>query len=312
MFPGRGEKAPRSAILIQNGLRGAGMNYALRQEILRAQRNEITENIIYERLAKWSRDNRNREVLKRIAREELEHYRFWKGLTGEDVEPDRGRVRRYSWIARIFGLTFGIKLMERGEEGAQAAYGELSRSVPGAARIAEEENEHERALIDMIDEERLSYIGSMVLGLNDAIVELLGALAGFTLALRHVDLIAMTGLITGIAGSLSMASSEYLSTKSEGGVRSPLKAALYTGAAYILAVFFLISPYLVMKNCLAALGTTLANAIIVILVFTFYISIAKDMSFRHRFLEMAGISLGVAVLSFGVGWAVRLFLGVEI
>jgi len=100
--------------------------------------------------------------------------------------------------------------------------------------------------IDMIDEERLRYVGSMVLGLNDALVELTGALAGLTLALQNTRLVAMTGLITGVAGSLSMAASEYLSTKSEGGVKEPFRASVYTGFAYVLTVIFLILPYLLL------------------------------------------------------------------
>ena len=69
------------------------------------------------------------------------------------------------------------------------------------------EQEHEAALIELIDEERLRYISSMVLGLNDALVELTGALAGFTFALGNTTTIAMAGFITGSAATLSMAAS---------------------------------------------------------------------------------------------------------
>ena len=69
------------------------------------------------------------------------------------------------------------------------------------------------------------YTGSIVLGLNDALVELTGALAGLTLALQDTKLIALTGSITGIAAALSMGASEYLSTKSEDVDRSPVKAS---------------------------------------------------------------------------------------
>jgi Integral membrane protein DUF125. len=72
-------------------------------------------------------------------------------------------------------------------------------------RIIDEENKHEKKLISLIDEKRLSYIGSFVLGLNDALVELTGALAGLTLALNNAKIIAMVGLITDIAASMSMA-----------------------------------------------------------------------------------------------------------
>ena len=42
---------------------------------------------------------------------------------------------------------------------------------------------NESALLQLLDEEKLRYTGSIVLGLNDVLVELTGALAGLTLAL---------------------------------------------------------------------------------------------------------------------------------
>ena len=222
------------------------------------------------------------------------------------------KIWKYFLISRIFGLTFGIKLMERGEEQAQVTYGKISRFVPDAKSVVKDEDKHEKQLINMIDEDRLRYVGSMVLGLNDALVELTGALAGLTLALQNTRLIAMTGLITGIAASLSMAASEYLSTKSEAGAKNPFKASAYTGSVYILTVLFLIFPYLIFTNFYFCLGFTILNAIIVIFIFTFYISVAKDTSFRNRFFEMALISLGIAALTFGIGFLIRIFLNVEI
>lgn len=288
------------------------LDSAMRKMIRTAQRNEITEHFVYEKLAKSLKDPHNAEILRRISRDELRHYGIWKKHTGEDVEPNKLKIWVYYLISKVLGVTFGIKLMERGEELAQETYEEISKVIPEAAAIASEEDEHEKELITLIDEELLRYIGSMVLGLSDALVELTGALAGLTLALQNTRLIAMTGLITGIAASLSMAASEYLSTKSEESGQDPLKAALYTGSAYVFTVMFLIFPYLTFANLYVCLGLTLLNAVIVILVFTFYISVAKDLSFRERFSEMALLSLGVAAFSFGIGYLIRVLLGVDI
>lgn len=74
----------------------------------------------------------------------------------------------------------------------------------------------------------------MVLGMNDAIVEFTGALAGYSFALSDNRLITLIGLITGISATLSMASSEYLSTKHEG-VKNPFEA-LKIGFAYFITV----------------------------------------------------------------------------
>lgn len=156
----------------------------------------------------------------------------------------------------------------------------------------------------MIDEERLRYASAIVLGLNGALVELTGALAGFTLAFQNARLIAMAGLITGIAAAMSMAASEYLSVRAEGR-KDFIKSSAYTGAAYILTVLFLIFPYLILNNLYLSLGITILNAIIVIFLFTFYISVAKELSFRKRFFEMALISLGITAITFGIGFLIK-------
>ncbi len=275
-------------------------------------RNEITEYHIYLRLANSERVAKNAIVLRRIADEEHRHYEFWKSHIGADVRPRRLLIGFDVLIARLLGLTFAVKLMEKGEQRAQHHYRTLTDTVQGAQEIEQDEERHEQELLALIDEERLSYIGSMVLGLNDALVELTGALAGLTLALRDTRLVALAGLITGIAASLSMAASEYLSTKSEQSHKSPVKAAVYTGFAYVLTVIVLILPYLLISTAPLALALTLAAALCIIFVFTSYVSVAQDLPFWSRFLEMAGISIGVATITFAIGAAIRQVWNVDV
>lgn len=288
------------------------MNDEIKSKILSFQKNEITEHFIYSKLASIERKQKNREVLEKVASDELRHYNIWKKYTQEDVSPNRFKIWKYCIIARILGLTFGLKLMEGGEEKAQEAYEKMTSNVIEAAEILKEEDAHERELLEMIDEDRLKYISSVVLGLNDALVELTGALAGLTFALANARIVATAGAITGIAASLSMAASEFLSTKAEGEGKNPVKASVYTGIAYILTVVILILPYLLFDNLLISLGIMLTNAVIIIFAFTFYISVAKGLNFRKRFLEMVSISLGVAALSFLIGLGVRALLNIEI
>ncbi len=280
--------------------------------VLAAQRSEITEHLVYQRLARSVKDPRTRGILEQISRDELNHYDFWKKYTLKDVKPDKLGVWKYCLVSRLFGITFGMKLMEKGERQAQTLYEEISDRLPLAEDIIRDENQHEKQLIDLIDEERLRYVGSMVLGLNDALVELTGALAGLTFALQNTRLIAMAGSITGFAASLSMASSEYLSTKSEATGKDPIKASLYTGSAYIIAVILLILPFLLLADLYACLGWSILNAMVIIFAFTYYVSVAKDIPFKRRFLEMALISLGIAGLSFVIAFVIRASLQIEV
>ena len=279
--------------------------------IRKMQQSELTESVIYESIARFAKGDENKQTLLRLSREELAHCRIWQKYTGEEMKPERRKVLWYTLIARILGFTFAVKLMERGEGRAQEEYEALSQEVPESVHIREQEEEHEQALLSMLDEESLRYVGSMVLGLSDALVELTGSLAGFTFALQDTKLVALSGLIVGISATFSMASSEFLSAKSEGRTDA-LKSCSYTGIAYLITVILLILPYLLFSSCIPALVCMLGIIVLIIGGFTFYTSAAQDQPFKSRFWEMTLISLGVAVLSFVVGVLAKKFMGIDI
>jgi VIT1/CCC1 family predicted Fe2+/Mn2+ transporter len=276
------------------------------------QREEITGYQVYKNLAQSTNDKNNKTVLAKIAGEELKHYNIFKQISGVDVAPQRTVVWFFTICGKILGLTFALRLMERQEAKIQEVYERVIPYMPEAEAVKKSEEEHEDQLIALIQEERLDYAGSMVLGLNDALVELTGALAGFSLAMQNTRLIAVAGLITGIAASLSMAASQYLSVKTENDDRHAGKSAIYTGLAYIFTVAILISPYLLLANYMVALAVTLTLAIAIIFAFNFYIAVAKNLNFKHRFIEMVVISLGVSALTFGIGLMVRNYSGIAI
>lgn len=277
------------------------------------QQTEITEYATYKAIAAGLKDGKNKQVLNRLAEEELIHCNIWRKYTGVEMKPQKLKVWWRKLVAKLLGFTFTIKLMENREDVAQHDYAAMIAEVPESAEVQAQEDAHERTLMELLDEERLQYVGSMVLGLNDALVELTGTLAGLTLAMQNTRLIALSGLITGISATLSMASSEFLSAKSEGR-GDALKSCVYTGIAYLVTVSLLILPYLLFppKGYLFALGAMLVVVVQIIVVFNYYIAVAKDLPFRRRFAEMACISLGVAALSFVVGLLVKNVLGVDI
>ncbi len=283
-----------------------------KKEFIRFQRNEITESLVYSRLASIEKDSSNKEILLNIAADEIAHGKVFQKYTRENPIPNRWKIFKYYWLARLFGLTFALKLMESGESNAHKNYDRYA-SFPELLRLGREEEEHEKKLIGLINEERLEYMGSVVLGLNDALVEFTGALAGFTLALSDSKLIALTGSITGIAAALSMASSEYLSTKSEdSNEKHPVKAAIYTGFAYVVTVVALVLPFIICSNVLVALGIMLVAALMIIAIFNYYYSVARSESFKKRFMEMALLSFGVAAISFLIGYLLKKFTGIEV
>jgi len=283
----------------------------MKDKLLQDQQDEITAHHLYHKISGFVKDEKNKEIIEHVSRDELNHYNRIKSITKKDLKPQKIKIVVFYWLVRILGLTFGIKLLEKAESKAIDSYSSISEDLAYMDEIIEDEERHEQELINMIDEERLNYMGSVVLGLNDALVELTGALAGFTFAFQNTRLIALTGLITGISASLSMAASEYLSTRQEGG-DDALKSSLYTGIAYVFTVIFLVLPFLLLTNPFLSLLGTLVIAVVIIFLFNYYISVAKDYNFKKRFFEMAAISLGVAGISFLIGIAIKQFIGIDI
>ncbi|MBI5412234.1 VIT1/CCC1 transporter family protein [Candidatus Peregrinibacteria bacterium] len=284
---------------------------AIKKKIETFQQAEITEQFVYKTLASATPDPDDHSILEDIAREEQTHYDFWKQYTNKDFKPNPWKARQYLMLAKLFGLSFALKLMESGEGIAQKEYKEIIPIIPEADSILQDEIKHEAELLALINVASLKYISSIVLGLNDALVELTGALAGLTLALADTHLIALTGLITGIAASLSMGASEYLSLRAEKSTNA-LRASLYTGMTYFITVLILVAPYFILSDFYFALLFTVINALLIILAFTFYTSVIENASFRRRFLEMAILSFSVMTITFLIGFLVNKFWGVRI
>lgn len=288
------------------------MNELVLSKMLTIQRGEITEHKFYEKIAKGQKSDHNKKLLNHIAEVEMGHYNFWLQFTKREVKPNFVKVIYYYIMVLIFGLTFGVRLLEKKHRRIKRLYREMNEEMDGIQEIIDDEHAHEKMHIDEIDEERLKDVSSIVLGLNDALVEFTGAIAGFTFALGNTRLVALAGIIAGIAASLSMASSEYLATKQEHTRRFAIISALYTGCAYIVAVAFMILPYLLFTNLYLSLTIMIMVVVLIIYLFNYYISVAKELRFKNRFLEMITISLGVATLSFIIGFFVRRFIGIDI
>jgi vacuolar iron transporter family protein len=164
-------------------------------------------------------------------------------------------------------------------------------------------NAHKK-LLNKFKKIDMNHVDAKVLGLNDALIEMIGALAGYTLALQKTKLIAMIGLITGIAAALSMSASEYLSKKADK-AKKPYHAAMNTGLTYLITVFILVIPFLLFTNQYFALFTSIVLVALVVFCFTFVLSIAKDINFKKRFFEMLAICLIIASISFIISYIIK-------
>ncbi len=225
----------------------------------------------------------------------------------------------YLGLAKLLPLSFVLKLMERGEALSQSRYQYISTVLPEAKSILREEQEHEEDLLNLIEEPILNYLRSMVLGMNDAIIEMLGVLSGLTNAISDNTKVALLAFITGFAASLSMSAAEYLSTRHEpehqdsSKRRTPLKAAIFTGTAYITVVLVLILPFLLnLFPPVVTLVFSVLLAVAIVLLFSFFTSVLMDRPLWKQFFETSAIIGTVIILSGIAGWTIKKLLNVQI
>ncbi|MCL2439332.1 MAG: VIT1/CCC1 transporter family protein [Alphaproteobacteria bacterium] len=162
-----------------------------------------------------------------------------------------------------------------------------------------------------IPEDKIKYIGAMVLGFHDAIVELAGVIVGLAFVFSDNATVALAGIVAGVSSSISMGASNYLAQKADGSPYA-IKSGIYTGMAYLLTVVLLIVPFIVLDDRGPALGVMAAIAVVIIFAFNHAVSCAKPHKFLKNSFEMICICIIVSVISFGIGQAAKMFLGLNL
>lgn len=278
---------------------------------------EYKDLTVYQQLAKDEKNKEFKKILDALIEHEQDHYNFWltlstkKRFTIKNIE-----IWFYKFIRKFLGLTFTAKLLEGHEKEAIAHYREFLKTAKGETKkkvehILADELEDEKWLISRIKEEQVEFISSIILGLNDGLIELTGALVGFSFAFANHSLVALSGLITGIAASMSMASSAYMQARHEEG-KDARKSGIYTGVSYITVVLFLVTPFLLLANIYLSLIIMFAVVAVILFAISYYTSVLFDRQFKNQFGEMFSFSVAVAIISFGIGMLFKSLTGASI
>ncbi len=276
---------------------------------------EYESYVTYKELARVEPVPSFRKVLKELVKHEEHDYQFWqKFAINKEPEISRFFVVFLKLMRKILGLTFTVKFLESNERAAIRNYIALSKiSHPKMRKMINKmlrhELQHEQRLVNSIQEEKVKFVSSIILGVNDGLVELTGALVGFSTAFRNPATIALAGLITGIAASLSMAASAYMQAKHDVEHRNAKKSALYTGVSYFVVVALLVLPFFIFTSSFSALLWMFAVVFLILGSASFYTAILFDRSFKKQFGQMVLFSLGVAAVSFLIGLLVRYVSG---
>ncbi len=260
---------------------------------------------LYMRIARRQKKPENRLILEGIALQEKKHLDIFNSYLGKkavtlEIKRPSLKLMFYTIVMYTLGVIFTLRIFERLEAHSRKNYRVIVDEIDELKEIIKDEKSHEEALISILNDEKLLFASSVVLGMNDALVEISGALAGFTLAINDSIKVGTLGLITGISAALSMAASEYLSRKQDDH-DTPLLNALYTGISYIIVVSLLILPYFLIQIPLISMGVMIGIVIFIIFAFNYYISIAKKQPLLKNFFTMALIAMVVASISFMIG-----------
>ncbi|MFN3622395.1 MAG: rubrerythrin family protein, partial [Nitrososphaerales archaeon] len=241
----------------------------MKQELRKYVVDEFNDYVIYKSLANVERDASRKEILSNLSQKEYEHYVFWLQLTNYQPKPPSTlRIKLIVVLRRLLGLVFIARLLERHERSVVRWYRELSDVLPPKERetlfhIIREEEEHEKMLIGQIEETIIKYLGYVVLGIADAIIEISGVHAGFLGATDVTIVAGMAGLVVGFAASISMAIAAYLQAKQVPTI-VPFKAAILTGTTYISTVILQALPFFLTPDIFTAFTASIAVSITLI------------------------------------------------
>ena len=285
--------------------------------------------IMYSHLAKEEDHPKHKRFLNKLTAEEKKHEELLREiLKDEGVKPRRShflwlKLAFYRFISAIFGVPFGIAVIEREEDQTIKEYiAALSqikekRSTDKLKTIIKDEEAGEQELQDNLNDysEHFDYIKSIVFGLNDGLVEILAVVAGLAVVATSPFVVVIGGIIVGISGTLSMAGGAYLSSKSYNLVEeekkgtsttnSPFKDAAYTGIFYFLGSLSSVVPFAAGLSGFAGILTAIIIVSIVLILGSAVIGIVSKTSIKRRSLEMLTISLGAAFVTIILGIILR-------
>ena len=79
-----------------------------------------------------------------------------------------------------------------------------------------------------------------------------------------------------------------------------------------MTTILVVLPFFLLDSAKMALVAMFGAAALVIVVYNYYIAIARDEDFGKRVGEMFAITFGVSLISFIIGYLVNRYFGIEI
>jgi len=281
-------------------------------------------------------------VLDQLIPIETRHYAFWQDFFGIELERlDLGRRAKLALLvllARVFGAPAIHLILEAIEVFGVRKYldvwqeykdGPLGQAVRG---ILEDEFKHEDAVVSAEAERQINpqRVRDIFLGLNDGLVEILGAVSGFFGAFADATTVLVAGLMVGVAGALSMGAGAFLAGSSEAEVRdmearrgwflgapaasgeaadSPMASGVRVGVSYVVGAVVPVLPVLFGARTL--LPSLLVAGAVIVLVSTI-LAFLSGMDVKRRILLNLGIIAAAVAVSYVIGLVAKAAWGISV
>jgi len=283
-----------------------------------------------------------RRTLEALIPIEARHVAFWQKFFGlEDVTRlSLGRRLRLAVIVaacRLFGATAIHIVLEAIEVHGVKKYldvwqrygdGPLGSAV---REVLEDEFKHEDAVVTGEAEHRISpeKVRNVFLGLNDGLVEILGAVSGFFAAFSSTTAVMTAGFTVGVAGALSMAAGAYIGAGSEAELREtedarrrflgepvssePGERALVSAAVVGIGYFIgAVVPILPVLFGARTVWPTIVTGGAMIVAVSAIVAFISGMNVRRRIARNVVITGLAVVVTYVLGLLTKRLLGVAI
>jgi VIT1/CCC1 family predicted Fe2+/Mn2+ transporter len=275
---------------------------------------------------------RNESIAKKLAElSEIEsrHAAFWAEMIrkrGMTPPPYRKRSPGYyhyiGFLQRIFGVSFLVRYLERGEEDAIREYSEYIEKESRDEwekeqlnKILKDEREHEDAFIQMSTELKgnSESVRDAIYGMSDGLIEVLASVAGLTGVFINNIFVAVGGIVFGASGLVSMTIGAYLSERAKSQIDASkthraATAAGNTALYYFIGAVVPIAPFFFFQRY-TALATSFVLVMIVDGIVTSVISIQSNGRLGKDLLRSLGLVTLGFVATFAIGLVAHHFIG---
>lgn len=302
---------------------------------------ELFDLSLYRKLRRISHSDLH-PTLDELIKVESGHFAFWQDLFEikiTSLDPVRRlKLAIIVLICRLFGTPAIDLILEAIEVHGIRKYLSLWRDNKGnrvgeAVRgVLEDEFKHEDAIVTRLKDRIISpdRIRNIFLGLNDGMVEILGAVSGFFATFGSTSLVLLAGLTTAVAGSLSMGAGAYVAASSESEIRRTetekaqflgerrvtteraepaFFSAVMVGISYFVGASFPMLP--VIFGAKSAIPSILTAGTVILLV-SMLLAFLSGMKIRQRAVTNLIIITLAAGVTYLIGLLVRDFLGITI